>query len=276
MHTFDCEAMNTTLTVQIDGTDFIYAKSAAFDCFEKTRAIEDLLSMYKFGSDISMLNSSKVGALTKLTDTAMECLMMAFKAGEISGGAIDVCMGEYFLKAKSDDTFPLPNEPRRGQFAVDPENYLVKKISEGRIDLGAIGKGFAVDKMAELLTQTWEIKSALISFGNSSIYAIGAPEEACAWDITLAGKDTFPLRDAAIGASGTAVQGAHIIDARTGKTRENMPLRTWAMGASAAMCDAMSTAFMLLDIASIAAICSEWDMVAAIQQSENSPIEIIE
>lgn len=275
MHTFDCEAMNTTLTLQIDGSDFVYAKSAAYDCFEKTAAMEDLLSMYRFGSDISVLNSSKVGALTKLTDTAMECLLTAFKAGEISGGAVDVCMGEYFLKAKKDNTFPLPGKPRRGYFEVDPENYFVKKISEGRIDLGAVGKGFAVDKIAELLTETWEIKSALVSFGNSSIYAVGSPEGASAWDITLAGGDSFPLRDAAVGASGTAVQGAHIIDARTGEKRENMPFRTWAMGASAAMCDAMSTAFMVLDTRSIAAICSEWDMVAAIQQNEDSPVEFI-
>ncbi len=276
MHTFDCEAMNTTLSIQFDGVDYIYAKSAAFNCFDRTHAIEDLLSMYRFGSDISCVNSSKVGTVTKLTDIALECLMLAFKAGEISEGAIDITMGEYFLKAKDDPIFPIQETPRRGQFEIDPQNYYIKKVSEGRIDLGSIGKGYTVDKIVEILTDIWEIKSALISFGNSSIYAIGAPEDADAWEITLAGSEKIPLKDAAIGASGTSVLGNHIVDARTGEVRENMPLRTWAFGANAAMCDALATAFMLLEPEKISKICKEWDMAAAIQRDENTPIEFFE
>lgn len=276
LHEFDIEAMNTSLRIQICAEDFIYAKSAAFACFAKTAAIEDLLSMYKFGSDISMINSARTGDVVKLTDTAQECLLSAFKANEMSKGAIDVCMGEFFLKAKGDRHFDIPAEPRRGKFAFDPENYLIQKLSDGLIDLGAIGKGFAVDKMVENLVEEWEIKSALISFGGSSVYALSAPDGADAWEIELAGAAKIPLKDAALGASGTAVQGAHIIDARTGKVPENMPFRTWAFGADAAVCDAMSTAFMLMAPEEISVACKEYGLAAALQRTDGAKIEFFE
>ena len=91
-----------------------------------------------------------------------------------------------------------------------------------------------------------------------------------------AGKTRIPLRNAAVGASGTAVHGAHIIDARTGKVPDFLPYRTWAFGASAAIADAMSTAFMLLEEPQIRQICDEYNLSAAIQKTEDSEIIIIE
>ena len=104
MHTFERELMNTVFTVRISGVEQNYARSAALDCFADTEALENILSLYRYGSDISCINASEVGEITPLTDIATECLSLAFSAAEISRGAIDVCMGEYFLKNKNDKT----------------------------------------------------------------------------------------------------------------------------------------------------------------------------
>ncbi len=72
------------------------------------------------------------------------------------------------------------------------------------------------------------------------------------------------------------MQGAHIIDARTGKVPENMPFRTWAFGADAAVCDAMSTAFMLMPKEEVASVCKEYGLAAALQRADGEKIEFIE
>ena len=52
-----------------------------------------------------MVNCSKVGEIVKLTDIGAECILAAFQAAHISKGAIDICMGEYFLRQKKDTFF---------------------------------------------------------------------------------------------------------------------------------------------------------------------------
>lgn len=276
MHTFDRELMNTQFLISIAGDDFEYARSAALDCFAETEALEQILSMYQFGSDVSCINSSNVGDTTPITEETARCLNLAFAASAMSRGAIDVCMGEFFLKAKRGQTLPAPETPRRGKFEFDAAHFLVKKTSEGKIDLGAVGKGFAVDEAVEKLVNVWEIKSAFLSFGGSSIYAFGKNGDGKAWEINLSDSVKIPVENFSVGASGTSVLGAHIVDARTGKVPENQPFRTWAFCANAAIADAMSTAFMLLDKSEIAEICVAENISAAIQQTPESEIEFID
>ncbi len=276
MHTFERELMNTVFTVRISGVEQNYARSAALDCFADTEALENILSLYRYGSDISCINASEVGEITPLTDIATECLSLAFSAAEISRGAIDVCMGEYFLKNKNDKTFAVPETPRRGKFEFDPQRFLIKKLSAGRIDLGAIGKGFAVDCAVKKLREVWEIENAFLTFGGSSIYAFGKDGEGKTWEINLSDDVKIPVDDFAVGASGTSVLGAHIVDARTGETPKEQPFRTWAFCGNAAIADAMSTAFMLLKKDEIAQICAKENISAAIQQTADSGIEFID
>ncbi len=268
--------MNTSLNILIAHADKNYAKSAAFDCFADIEALEQILSLYRFGSDVSCINASEVGETTQLTDFGTECLSLAFAASAMSRGAIDVCMGEYFLKAKGDTTFRIPETPRRGKFEFDPEHFLVKKIAEGKIDLGAIGKGYAIDQATKKLKEVWEIENAFLSFGGSSIYAFGKNDEGKNWEVNLSDKNKIDVTDFAVGASGTSVLGKHIVDARTGDIPKNQPFRTWCFCGNAAIADAMSTAFMALSREEIAEICATENLNAAIQQTADSEIEFFE
>ncbi len=272
-HTFDYELMNTSLQIVLPNVDEQYAKSASYDCYCRLENMENLISMYKYGSDISMLNSEKIGGIVKISDCTYNCLMTAFNASVISKGAIDVCMGEFFLKAKNDTYFPKIEKPRRGKFAFDAENYLVQKLEDGMIDLGAIGKGFALETVQEILVDEWQIKNAFISFGASSIYAVGSDQNGDTWHINLSDKILLPLNNSYVGASGTSVLGEHIIDCRTGEIPKEMPFRTWAFSKSGAMSDAMSTAFMILPREDIAEICNQYEISGAIQQTQDSEIE---
>ena len=217
MHRFDHEAMNTKLDLLICGADHKYALSAAAECFDKVDMLETLLSMYREGSDIDMINSSPVGSVVKLSCDACDCLVDAFAVSSITGGAIDVSLGDYYSKMKKGA--PNSVELKRGKFEIDPENFYIKKVADGKIDLGCIGKGYAVDRMVEILRETWEIENAFISFGGSSIFAFGKPEDSDSWRVNLSKDISFdiPPSGMGIGASGVAVQGEHVFDGRTGE-----------------------------------------------------------
>jgi len=122
--------------------------------------------------------------------------------------------------------------------------------AQPRVDLGAIGKGYAVDRAADLLKE-WGITSALVHGGASSAYAFGGHSHSIGWPVTLSNpqspyevlEEVF-LNAKALGGSGIK-KGKHIIDPRTGH-----PVRTrraaWVCSESATKSDAVSTACMVM------------------------------
>ena len=275
-HRYDYELMNTDIVFLFPNIDEQTAKTVAYECYNLIKSIEELISLYGYGTDISMINESPVGVPVKITSTTYDCLKAAMQAYEISKGAIDVTMGEFFLKNKKVDRYGKIAEPHRGKFAFDDENYIVEKLEEGKIDLGAIGKGFALDKAAEVIEDNWEIKDAFVSFGASSIYSIGADENGDPWRVNLSDGVSVPSSGAFVGASGLEVLGEHIIDCRTGKIPQHRAYQAWAFSGSGAISDAMSTAFMILSKEEIANVCSKYNISAALRAEKNAPIEFID
>jgi thiamine biosynthesis lipoprotein len=117
------------------------------------------------------------------------------------------------------------------------------------LDLGAIGKGYALDCAAEILRE-WDLPHALLLAGGSSLLALAAPPGTQGWEIGLTARQSIWLADIALGASGATVKGAHIFDPRDG-TPSHGYFRTWANAPSAAAADALSTAAMLLNRAEL-------------------------
>jgi thiamine biosynthesis lipoprotein len=99
------------------------------------------------------------------------------------------------------------------------------------LDLGGIGKGYAVDRAVELL-RTRGITSALVNLGGSSVYGLGAPPGKEAWEIGIQDPIqstqialTVSLRDRALSVAGgyerffekDGVTYSHIMDPRSGR-----------------------------------------------------------
>lgn len=158
--------------------------------------------------------------------------------------------------------------PARGHHLhLDRRTHSVAVSVAGLVvDLGGIGKGYALDRAAETLRE-WSIDTALIHSGQSTLLALGSPRGAIGpsasgassissrrsgWEIAIRDPDdharvlgTVRLRDRALSGSGTVIHGPHIIDPRTGKPAAS-PRGAWALAGSAAVSDALSTAFMVL------------------------------
>lgn len=258
---FSHEAMATVFEVYAEHPDAPYAAQAAAAAFDLADRLELDLSRFLPNSDISRINRLAAGDLTRISPSTLECLVIARHLFDVTGGAFDISIGT-----------GLPS------LEVDPEHFTVRATGDGvTVDLGGIGKGYAVDRMADLLEE-WELGRALVHGGFSSMLALDAPAGRDGWPLTLSDPETptrvlasLCVRQTALGASGLR-KGAHIVDPRTGEpargrratwvvvprpeaAESDAPDASGPRTATAAVTDALTTAFMLMSAGEIEALC---------------------
>jgi len=133
------------------------------------------------------------------------------------------------------------------------------------LDLGAIGKGYALEKAAAVFSD-WGISDFLVNAGQSTVYARGEEPWPAAvgggFDFFKAGK--IRLQNRALSGSGHEVKGEHIFDPRQKKSMSRH-LAAWVSHPSAAMADGLSTAFMVMNLEEIGSYCEShpevWTLV---------------
>jgi len=261
INTFTHEAMNTVFNFHIHHADARYARQAAQAAFAEVDRLEKLLSRFVEGSDVWRINHAADGESVTISEDTHACLRHAALMTAATQGAFNATLGEAADIAKQHAPKKAPAAPLRAALKHTAralvslsENSFVARVERGgfSLDLGAIGKGFALDRARALLAE-WEIKNALLSAGGSSVLAIGTGPDSSAkrgrgWLVNIAGaKQKMPLtlRDNALGASGTSEQGRHIIDPRRG-TQNYAHARVWSLAPDAATADALSTACMTM------------------------------
>jgi thiamine biosynthesis lipoprotein len=234
IHVFNHSAMATQFQVRIADEDKDYASQAAQAAFTLTDALESKLSRFRANSEISEIAQLAVGETLRLTEPVFACLTLAKKMESVTQEAFSITAAA------------LKTQPVKPAWTL--ENFSIR-CAGGRLefDLGAIGKGFALDRMAEVLRE-WNCPAFMLVAGGSSILAGDAPADAAGWSCGL-GDDHAPqrywLKNGSLSGSGLAVKGKHILDPRTGQpaARQN---RAWALCDTAAESDALSTACMVL------------------------------
>jgi thiamine biosynthesis lipoprotein len=236
IYQFNHAAMATHFQARIAHDERSYAAQASQAAFNLVDALEASLSRFRVNSEITRIADVLPGTTMRLSEPTFACLEIA-KRMELATQS-----------AFSPTPFALKAQPALPQWELRPESQSIVCIS-GRLefDLGAIGKGFALDCIGGLLGQ-WDCPSFLLIAGGSSILAGDAPLDAPGWSCGL-GEDNAALRfflaHASLSGSGLAVKGAHILDPRTGRTalRQN---RSWVLADTGAESDAISTACMVL------------------------------
>ena len=242
-HTFKHEAMKTTFTLRLIHAQAKQARDAANQAFALIDEIENSLSRYISGSDISQINRMQSGQTLFISETCYECMRIALKIYVDSGGLFDITLGRQIEHQKNAMTGALPNI--KGQLMVDPDRPAIHCIEAGReIDLGGIGKGYVLDRIVPLLRDLG-IQSGLIAAGASTQLAFGENS----WKIELTGSTSKPmveLKNRAISVSGISVQGSHILSPRQADLTQNLHTRVRVIHKEAAYADAWSTACLLM------------------------------
>jgi thiamine biosynthesis lipoprotein len=244
IHVFKHHAMAAEFQVRIADEEKTYAAQTAQAAFALLDELESRLSRFRADSEISQIAQLAPGETLRLGEPVFACLEIAKKMELVTHGAFSISAAA------------LQSQPAQPQWTLLKEQFSIR-CDGGKLefDLGAIGKGFALDRMAEVLRE-WDCDSFLLVAGGSSILAGEAPAGTAGWSCGL-GDDNSPMRyqlkNSSLSGSGVAVKGKHIFDPRTGKPahRQN---RAWALAKTAAESDALSTACMVLDEADISNI----------------------
>ncbi len=249
IHVFNHHAMATQFQVRIAGEEKAYAEQAAQVALALTDELESRLSRFRADSEISQIAQLAVGGKLRLSEPVFACLEIARRMEVATHDAFSVTAAT------------MKTQSRKPLWSLLKKEFSIRCDSGPlEFDLGAIGKGFALDRMAEVLRE-WSCPAFLLVAGGSSILAGDPPVETPGWSCGL-GDDRSPhrfwLKNCSLSGSGLAVRGQHIIDPRTGLpgARRN---RVWALTDTAAESDALSTACMILDEPDIAAILAQND-----------------
>lgn len=267
MHRFSSEAMATTFEVILVHEEADYAAQAAEAVFMEIQRLEDELSRFRHTSDIWRLSQLSAGQSLNVCLGVWDCLHLAQEVWKETAGAFDITIGPLMHLWRGADGHLMEPEPDRLElaracigshlFELDEASLKVTVKADRMVfDLGAVGKGYALDQAAALL-QEWSIADAFLNAGDSTLLALGTPPEESGWLVTLSdGAHSLSLKDRALSGSGFQVKGAHIMNPRTLRPVPVAQRRSYALAPSAALSDALSTAFMIMNEPEVAQLCA--------------------
>jgi thiamine biosynthesis lipoprotein len=235
--------------------------------------LENQLTVYRDDSEVSRINATAHLGPVAVEAGLFELLRRGVTLNSETGGAYDLTTGALsaawgFFKGpkRLPDAVALADAMARTgshHLTLDAERRTVEFDRSGIvINLGSIGKGYAIDCAARVVRGHWWPTSALIHGGRSSLYALGSPPGRFGdrWQVALRNpfRPEHPLgllrlRNRGMGTSGTSFQRfesggrvfGHLLDPRTGEPA-NGPASVTVLAPTAADADALSTAFYLL------------------------------
>ncbi|MBL8179327.1 MAG: FAD:protein FMN transferase [Bryobacterales bacterium] len=239
--------MGSVYTIVAYGEDRGRMIAAVDQAFEEVRRIDRMMSNYRADSELSRLNKEAGRRSVTVSEELYGVLDACRQYHQASEGVFDISVGPLmkiwgFYKGSG----RLPHRAEiRGvlgrigfdKVTLDGSARSVRFTRDGmELDPGGIGKGYAVDRMVAILKAA-NIRSAMISAGNSSIYALGAPPNEKGWRISIRHpKDLnrqaqeVTLTDSSLSTSGTSEKFfraggrlySHIMDPRTGYPAKGM------------------------------------------------------
>ncbi len=279
LHRFGHEAMATRFELTLVHDDAATASQAAQEVWADIDALEQQLSRFISHSDIGALNGSPAGRVVDLHEAAMDCLSYGKEIWEQTGGAFDVTIGPLYAVLRYPDGSPRKATAEELAAArarcgyqlleLDPEEFTaIPHADDIQIDLGAVGKGYALDQAASLLRERHGITNALLNAGTSTVLGIGSMPDKDGWLVRAGAPEPFALHDQAVSGTGFQVKGAHVIDPRTAKLVDLRRTIRWAIAPNATLADALSTAFMVMNRKEITAFCRSYPEVKVIYCEE--------
>lgn len=203
------EAMHTRMDLILwdEAVSISDLHSLCESVLEETVRIEGLASCFLPDSEISGINSSPVGCPVKTTAEMFSIIERCIAFNKSTGGLFDIAVSE-----------EKPGVPLEDKLHLDKDTLSVTRLDAGtKLNLSGYLKGYALDKVAELVRLAG-VSNALLSFGNSSIYAVGNHPGGEGWPVATLDGDEYVLHDECLTTSGNSREDRkHIIDPMTGR-----------------------------------------------------------
>jgi thiamine biosynthesis lipoprotein len=283
-------AMACEFEVQLPAGRHDGAAGHALAALDLVEALEDQLSIYRPHTEVMRINRAAAARPVEVERRLFALFQMAAELHADTGGAFDITSGplsKVWGFSQREGRMPTDDEvaaalERIGMshVALDATKRTVEFRRPGlSLHLNCIGKGYALDRMGELLDSAG-VGDYLLHGGQSSVVArgIGPGMSAAGWSIgvphPLAPGERLgevALVNEALGTSGSGTQFfehegrryGHLLDPRTGRPVDGLYSAT-AIARTGAEADALSTAFYVMGVDATAAFCAEHPDVAAI------------
>jgi FAD:protein FMN transferase len=258
--------MGTRIYVEVWDTDAAHGEASIDAVMADMRRIDSLMSHYKPESQLSQINAHAAQEPVRVDKELFDLIKLSTHYSEITEGAFDITYASVgYLYNYPNHVRPTEAQIKAVLPAVnwrnmkfDEAHHTVRFEHAGmRIDLGGIGKGYAVDRGIDILKARGIQHAVVTAGGDSRILGdhMGRP-----WLVAIRHPDDankvitrIPLSDAAMSTSGdyerffdeNGVRYHHIIDPRTGHSASKVRSAT-VIGPTATQTDGMSkTAFVL-------------------------------
>jgi thiamine biosynthesis lipoprotein len=246
---FAHDAMACTFGFALHGDDRAYLVQAARAAAAEIDRLEALLSKFQPDSDIARINTATPDDPVHISPDTLACLQLADTLYSQTGGAFDIAFA---------GNAPPAHTPH---LVCDAAQLAVTTTHPGvTLDLGGLGKGYALDRACDLLAE-WQVPAARLDAGQSTVRSLGPSPDDHAWQVAIrdpAQTDralgNVRLNGRALSGSGQVLHDHHIRDPRNNTAAERWSA-TWALAPSAAEADALSTALMLLTSQEATQLC---------------------
>jgi len=269
--------------------------AAIAKALEEIVRMDGLMSNYKPESALSRLNRSAHFHAQKVPPDLYRVIEQAVQFSRLSGGRFDITVAplvNLWKAALSGDSLPSLSQQQQAEECVGyekieftPPDQITFRSSCMQLDLGAIGKGYAVDRAGEML-YSYGIRNALINSGGSTILALGSPPGKPGWLVHLRDPshkiDPYVvLKDQSVSTSEqTAVSllapesAGHIIDPATGRPLDT-EFAVSVITSSGTPSDGLSTTLLLLGPKVGKALVDGMANVSAIWLSPKAEMETV-
>ena len=241
------------------------ARDALAAAAREINRLERELSRTVSTSDVYQLNA---GGSASVSDETAALLAAAVEYSEKTGGLFDVTIAPLVtLWGITTDSPRVPSQgeidallPLVGSDHIRLDGDTITLDTGCAVDLGGIAKGYASDRVAEILRQN-AVTGAAVSLGGN-VYVCGQKPDGTGWSVavqdpkntdsyalTLELTDTFAVTSGGYqrfftGEDGTVYQ--HILDPRTGRPAETDLLSVTVIAQNGTMADAYSTALYVM------------------------------
>ncbi len=270
------------------GPDSMLATWRASDALELIHSLEDQMTVYREHSDLQDINRNAADGSVVAEGRLFDLVGLALEIADQTTGAFDptsqplvrlwrLCREEIRVPAE-DEVASALDVSGVVHVQLDATKKSIRFDRHGvELNLNGIGKGYALDRAAEVLLDN-DISEWLLHGGRSSVLARGDHNGLGGWPVGIGNPlfretrlATLVLKDQAMGTSGSGTQFfrvegrrlGHILDPRTGWPAEDM-LSVTVLAPSAAQADALATAFFVLGVEKAQECCDTLDGVGAI------------
>ena len=285
-------AMATDFQVYLDSRQHPQGAEAAMQALNLVEQLEDQMTVYREHSELMAINRRAPRDSVCVETELFGLLELALQLHDETGGAFDITSGplsKVWGFYRRQGAFPDKEVLQQALSRVDSRAVELDRREQTirflrpdlEINLNAIGKGFALDRCGRSLREAG-VENFLIHGGQSSVLAAGSRSaqdgEATGWTIAV----KHPLRtnqrlgelrlvDCAVGTSGSGSQFfhhqgrryGHVLDPRTGMPAEGV-LSATVLAPTAALADALSTAFFVMGLEQVTEYCSRHPELSAV------------